>query len=73
MMVKSQMTYAHTPLYSVDKPIKPELDGDINISRTSARWVNGQSLVMDKENACMLYFTQISQACLSIRIVIDWD
>ena len=72
MGLESQMTFVLTPVYSVDKLLKTKMDGGINISRTIGRRIRRQSLGMDKENACMLDFTQIDQAYLSIRIVIDW-
>ena len=72
MGMESQMTFVLTPVYSVDKLLKTKMDGGINISRTIGRRIRRQSLVMDKENACMLDFTQIGQAYLPIRIVIDW-
>ena len=67
------MTYGKSPDYSVDKPVKTELDAGKNIRQTSAHLMRRRSLVKDMENARMLDFTQIGQIDLSIRIVIDRD
>ena len=67
------MTYIHTPVYSVNKPVGTEINGGSNNRRNMAHLICWHSLVMNEENACMLDFTQVGQADLSIRIVIDWD